>query len=298
LKILLTGRSGQVGWELERCLKPLGEISAPDRASLDLGRPEAVSAAVRSCRPDLIVNAAAYTAVDQAEREPSSALTVNGESVGVLAYEAARIGALLVHFSTDYVFDGTKRGPYVESDCPAPVNAYGRSKLAGEREITGSGCRHLILRTSWVYAMRGSNFVVTMLKLARERPQLRVVNDQIGAPTWARDVASATLAALRGPKPVEGLFHVASGGTTSWYEFARRVLAVCGLQTPVVPISTSEYPTAAARPAHSVLDSSRFEAATGFRIGPWDERLEECLRSAAAVSPAGSGAEGEADGAR
>jgi dTDP-4-dehydrorhamnose reductase len=277
LKVLLTGHTGQVGWELQRCLASWVEVVAPGRSALDLGRPETVAGVVRSIGPDLIVNAAAYTAVDQAERESRACFTVNAESVGVLAQEAARLGALLVHYSTDYVFDGAKRSPYIEADSTGPINTYGRSKLAGEKQITGSGCRHLILRTGWVYAMRGRNFVLTMLSLARERPQLRVVNDQVGAPTWARDIASATLAALKRPRPLEGLYHVAADGWTTWFDFANRLLELAGVQTPVVPVATSDYPTAAARPAYSVLDSGRFESSTGFRIGPWNERLAACL---------------------
>ena len=277
MKILLTGRTGQVGWELHRCLAPLGEVLAPERAALDLARPDTVAAMVRSLRPDVIVNAAAYTAVDRAEGDPEACFTVNAGSVAVLAQEAARLGALLVHYSTDYVFDGAKRSPYVESDPTAPINTYGRSKLEGEQHIARSGCRSLILRTSWVYAMRGSNFVLTMLRLARERPQLRVVNDQVGAPTWARDIAQATRVALSRPAPLEGLFHVSSGGATTWFEFARRIFALSGLATPVVPIPTSEYPTPAARPAYSVLDSNCFAAATGLRIGAWGERLQACM---------------------
>jgi dTDP-4-dehydrorhamnose reductase len=277
LKILLTGRTGQVGWELHRCLAPLGEVVAPERAALDLGRPDTVAAMVRSLRPDVIVNAAAYTAVDRAESDPEACFAANAQAVAVLAQEAARLGALLVHYSTDYVFDGAKRSPYVESDPTAPINTYGRSKLAGEEAIARSGCRSLILRTSWVYAMRGSNFVRTMLRLARERPQLRVVSDQVGAPTWARDIAQATRAALDRPAPLEGLFHVTAAGATTWFQFAQRIFALSGLATPVVPIPTSEYPTPAARPAYSVLDSSCFAAAAGFRIGAWAERLQVCM---------------------
>jgi dTDP-4-dehydrorhamnose reductase len=277
LKLLLTGPTGQVGWELQRRLAPLGQVVALDREALDLTHPETVAAVVRSNRPDLIVNAAAYTAVDRSEREPRACFAVNAESVALLAQEAAGLGALLVHYSTDYVFDGAKRRPYIESDPTGPINTYGRSKLAGEQEIARSGCRHLILRTSWVYAMRGRNFVLTMLKLARERPQLRVVNDQVGAPTWARDLADATLAALHRPEPLEGLYHVAAAGSTTWFEFTGRLLRLAGLDTPVAPIASSEYPTPAARPAYSVLDSGRFEQATGVRIGPWDERLAACL---------------------
>jgi dTDP-4-dehydrorhamnose reductase len=277
LKILLTGRTGQVGWELHRCLAPLGEVVAPERAALDLGRPDMVAAMVRSLRPDVIVNAAAYTAVDQAESDPEACFAANARAVAVLAQEAARLDALLVHYSTDYVFDGAKRSPYVESDPTAPINTYGRSKLAGEEAIARSGCRSLILRTSWVYAMRGSNFVRTMLRLARERPQLRVVSDQVGAPTWARDIAQATRAALDRPAPLEGLFHVTAAGATTWFQFAQRIFALSGLATPVVPIPTSEYPTPAAWPAYSVLDSSSFAAAAGLRIGAWAERLQVCM---------------------
>jgi dTDP-4-dehydrorhamnose reductase len=212
LKILLSGRTGQVGWELERRLAGLGQVVAPDRATLDLARPDSVADVVRSVVPELIVNAAAYTAVDRAESEASACFRANAESVGVLAQEAARLGALLVHYSTDYVFDGAKRLPYLETDPTAPINTYGRSKLAGEQEIARSGCRHLILRSSWVYAMRGHNFLLTMLRLARERPQLRVVSDQLGTPTWAGDIAAATVAALTRPQPVEGLFHTTASG--------------------------------------------------------------------------------------
>jgi dTDP-4-dehydrorhamnose reductase len=285
VRILLTGRSGQVGWELQRVLSGLGEVVAPDRAGLDMARPDTVAAVVREFGPDVIVNAAAYTAVDQAERDPQACFEVNAVSVGEMAAAAGRLGSLLVHYSTDYVFDGSKRTPYTEADLPAPISVYGRSKLAGEQAIIGSGCRHLILRTSWVYAARGRNFVLTMLRLAGEREQLRVVDDQLGAPTWARDIASATLAALSASAPLQGLFHVSAAGVASWYQVACRVLALAGLKTAVVPIPTSEYPTPAARPAYSVLDSSRFEHASGFRIGRWDERLRECLQALGRARP-------------
>lgn len=277
MRILLTGHTGQVGWELQRRLAPLGAVIAPERAALDLSRPDGVAAAVSSVHPDVIVNAAAYTAVDRAEQDPAACFAVNAESVAELAQQAFRLGALLIHYSTDYVFDGAQRTPYLETDPTAPINTYGRSKLVGEQEIVRSGCRHLILRTSWVYAMRGSNFVLTILKLARERPQLRIVNDQVGAPTWSRDVAAATLAAVDRSTPLEGLYHVAAGGETTWFEFAQRILTLSGITIPVVPIPTSGYPTPAARPAYSVLDSGRFEQATGFRIGPWEDRLPQCL---------------------
>ena len=277
MKILLTGPTGQVGWELARLLPAFGELAAPDRTALDLARPGAAAQALRTARPDVVVNAAAYTAVDAAEHDEATAFAVNARSVAEMAQEARRLSALVVHYSTDYVFDGAKRTPYVEADPTGPVNAYGRSKLAGEQAIIDSGCRHLILRTGWVYAERGRNFVLTMLRLARERPQLRIVNDQVGGPTWARDVAQATLTALNRAEPLEGLFHVTAAGSTTWFDFARRIVELAGLSTPLVPIPTSEYPTAAARPRYSVLDSSLFARAAGFRIGPWDERLQRCV---------------------
>ncbi|RMF81743.1 MAG: dTDP-4-dehydrorhamnose reductase, partial [Nitrospirae bacterium] len=196
MRILLTGSRGQVGWELARALAPLGEVVALDHAALDLEDEGAVRRAVREARPRVVVNAAAYTAVDRAESEPERAMRINGEAPGWLAQEAAACGAALVHYSTDYVFDGRKPAPYVESDPPAPLNAYGRSKLAGERAVAAAGVPHLILRTSWVYAARGRNFPRTILRLARERDLLRVVDDQVGAPTWARWIAGATAACL------------------------------------------------------------------------------------------------------
>jgi dTDP-4-dehydrorhamnose reductase len=201
VKILLTGPTGQVGWELAPQLSRLGEVIAPDRQALDLADADAIGALVRELRPDVIVNAAAYTAVDRAESEPDLALAINGTAPGVLADEAKRLGALLVHYSTDYVFDGAKVEPYTEDDTPNPLSVYGRSKLDGERAIQASGCRHLILRTSWVYATRGRNFLLTMLRLGAERPELRVVGDQRGAPTWARDIAGRDRAAARQPAP-------------------------------------------------------------------------------------------------
>ena len=197
MKILLTGRNGQVGWELERALAPLGEVVATDRSTLDLADPDAIRRVVREVKPEIIVNAAAYTAVDKAESEPELAMRINGFAPGVLAEEAKRLGALLVHYSTDYVFDGEKATPYVEEDEPNPINVYGRTKLAGERAIQASGCRHLILRTSWVYGARGKNFLLAILRKARDAQELRVVADQVGAPTSVELVARSTLAALR-----------------------------------------------------------------------------------------------------
>ncbi len=286
MRILLTGRTGQVGWELERRFSPLGQLSAFDRASLDLANPDRIVERVREVKPDLIVNAAAYTAVDRAESEPRLATQVNGTAPGILAEEAKRLGAALIHFSTDYVFDGTKSTPYVETDSPNPINAYGKSKLEGERSIQASGCRHLILRTSWVYGMRGTNFLLTILRVARERPDLRVVDDQIGAPTWCRDVATATaqLATEAATGKAEGLYHLTATGATSWCGFAREILRACRIETPVRAVSTAEYPTPARRPANSLLSCAAISASWNLRLPEWQDSLLDCLRDADAAA--------------
>jgi dTDP-4-dehydrorhamnose reductase len=279
VKILLTGKNGQIGWELARTLAPFGEVNAFDRATLDLAVPDQIVAAMRSVRPDVVVNAAAYTAVDRAEAEPELAMRINGLAPGILAEETRRIGALLIHYSTDYVFDGTKSTPYVEADTPNPVNAYGKSKLEGERAIQASGCRHLIFRTSWVYGMRGKNFVLTILRLARERPELRVVDDQIGSPTWCRDVATATARVVQSPGP-SALYHLASQGSTSWCGLAREILAQCRIPATVRPIPSEDYPTPAKRPANSVLSSATIAAHLHLSLPPWQIALSACLREA------------------
>jgi dTDP-4-dehydrorhamnose reductase len=273
LRILLTGANGQVGWELRQTLAPVGEVVAVNRAQLDLQDAARIAAAVREAKPDFIVNAAAYTAVDKAESERDTAFAVNAVAPGVLAEEAKRAGALLAHYSTDYVFDGAKPAPYVEDDEPGPLNAYGASKLAGERAIAASGCRYLILRTSWVYGPRGSNFMLTMLRLARERSELRVVDDQTGAPTSSLAIARATAQLL--PRGAEGLFHMTASGATTWCGFARAILQQAGIGTPVVPIATADYPTPARRPRNSRLDCSRLRADFGVALASWEEQLAE-----------------------
>ena len=275
MKILLTGRNGQVGSELEAILHP---AVATDHAMLDLADVDAIRSAVRAAEPEVIINAAAYTAVDKAESEPELAMRINGAAPGVLAEEARRANALLVHYSTDYIFDGTKRSPYVETDPTGPMSVYGRTKLEGETRIRASGCRHLILRTAWVYG-RGGNFVRAILRQAEKGAALRVVNDQVGAPTWARDIAKVTSDLLN--KSAEGTFNVSAGGSASWYEVALEILRLVGRKLEVTPVSTAEYGAKARRPAYSVLDNARLRASGVKPIGDWRQRLAEHLKSAA-----------------
>lgn len=273
MRILLTGRSGQVGSELQAILHP---AIATDRATLDLGNTESIRQVVRAAKPEVIVNAAAFTAVDLAEAEPDLALRVNGVGPGVLAEEAKRLGALLIHYSTDYVFDGRKRSPYVETDPPSPLSMYGRSKLEGEARVRASGCRHLLIRTAWVYG-RGSNFVRAILRQAARGAALRVVNDQIGAPTWARDIARVTAEML--DRKLEGTFNVSAAGMTNWYEVALEILRLAGATIEVLPVSTAEYGAKAPRPAFSVLDNSKLCASGVTPIGDWRGRLAAHLES-------------------
>ncbi len=279
-RILLVGRNGQVGHELQRTLAPLGEIIAVDRQALDLDRADDIRSQLRTLRPEIIVNAAAYTAVDQAEAEPERAMAINAVAPGVMAEEAKQLGALLVHYSTDYVFDGAKSGPYTEDDRPNPQNAYGRSKLAGEQAIQATGCRHLIFRTSWVYGRHGKNFLRTIQRLAALKAELTVVDDQIGAPTWSRMIAEATALAVRGdPRNDQhsGLYHLSSAGQTSWHGFAGAILAAQGWSGKLQPIPTKDYPLPAPRPANSVLNNHKLAAELGLALPDWREALALCL---------------------
>lgn len=294
MRILLLGATGQVGWELHRALQPLGQVISAGRNSasqtVELARPESLRAILRELRPQVIVNAAAYTAVDKAEDESELAYAVNAESAHVLAEETAALHAGLIHFSTDYVFDGASHVPYREHDPVNPLNVYGRSKLAGEQAIVANSPAYAIFRTQWVYGTRGNNFLLTMQRLARERPQLNVVNDQFGAPTWCRLLAEATagvLAQAHGD-PVgllrerSGIFHLTCAGQCSWFDFADAIIARTEPKTGgelacVKPITTAEYPTKARRPAYSVLDNTRFHSTFGLRLPDWQTGLELAL---------------------
>jgi dTDP-4-dehydrorhamnose reductase len=284
LKILLVGRNGQVGWELEKALQPLGTVLATDRAALDLADGDAVRRVIREAKPDLIVNAAAYTAVDKAESEPDVAMQINGVAPGVMAEEAKRLGAMLVHYSSDYVFDGRKTSPYTEDDVPNPLGAYGRSKLEGDQRIRASGCRHLILRTSWVYGPRGKNFYLTIARKAAAGEPLRVVNDQRGVPTTSGFLADNTLELLR--RQAAGLVNLVPSGETTWYEFAREIVRLAGSRSGVDPITTEQFPTAARRPRYSVLDKARAEKALGRPLPDWRTLLAQLSTMAAGTARA------------
>jgi dTDP-4-dehydrorhamnose reductase len=274
LNILLTGLNGQVGQELQPLLARHGSLVAMGRAALDLSDAGTIQRTFRDLKPGLVVNAAAYTAVDRAETEPELAMQVNGEAPGVLAEEAKRAGALLVHYSTDYVFDGMKTSPYREDDATRPLGVYGRTKLEGEARVRASGCRHLIVRTAWVYG-RGHNFMNAVLAQARKGAALRVVNDQLGAPTWAADIAATTMRMLA----MEGTYHVSAAGQASWHGVALKLLKHAGLQTDVSSVTTEQYGARAPRPRYSVLDNAKLRAAGIDPIGEWDERLAVYLES-------------------
>ena len=306
-RILVTGANGQVGWELRRSLQPMGEVIATEfdlqsgaaQHALNLADPNAIRALVRELQPQLIVNAAAYTAVDQAEDDVDLAMAINAVAPGVLAEEAKRCGAALVHYSTEYVFDGTKSSPYTEADQPNPLSVYGRSKLAGEQAIEQVAGAHLIFRTSWVYGARGKNFLLTILRLARERSELKVVDDQFGAPNWSRMLAEATAqvlatqfggaaapdrewaAVLARLQAVSGLYHLSASGASSWCNFARNIveaaIAKGGSPCEVKGITSDQYPTRARRPQNSRLSTDKFTRTFGLSLPAWDEALRLCL---------------------
>ena len=304
-RILLIGKNGQVGHDLQRLLPAYGELTAVDRQQLDLAAPDAIRRGVQEIRPQIIINAAAYTAVDQAEKDELAARAINAIAPGILAEQAKQVGAALIHYSTDYVFDGTKTTPYEEDDAPNPLGAYGRTKLEGEQAIRDSGVAHLIFRTAWVYSTRGKNFLLTILRLATQREELRIVNDQIGAPTLSHELAEATakvlsqLPAMKNASMDEslaglgGIYHMTAGGATNWYEFATTILddASASIQGKkpawlltalngaplvtrrVVPITTAEYPTPAHRPPYSVLSNERLAKTFGIRLPDWNAQL-------------------------
>ena len=301
MKILLLGRDGQVGWELQRSLAPLGEVVALGRDSTtnpqglcgDLTQPDALADTVRQVAPQVIVNAAAHTAVDKAESEVALATAINAVAPGVLADEAQRLGAWLVHYSTDYVFDGSGEQPWRESDATGPLSVYGRTKLGGEQTIQSSGCKHLIFRTSWVYAARGGNFARTMIRLAQTRELLQVINDQFGAPTGADLLADVTAHAVRqcahsdlgDGDSVAGIYHLAASGCTTWFDYANYVLAQVGIAYPAIkliakevrPVATSAFPTPARRPHNSRLDTTKLQTIFGLTLPPWQHGVARML---------------------
>jgi len=300
-KILLTGKTGQIGRALAPLLDRMGELTSLDRQQLDLSKPDEIQRVIRGVLPDLIVNAGAYTAVDRAESDEAAARAVNAVAPGVLAEEAKRLGALLVHYSTDYIFDGAKRTPYEEDDPPNPLNVYGRTKLEGERAIWQIAPAYVIFRTAWVYAREGRNFLLTVLRLATEKEELRIVRDQAGAPTLSREIAAATVEVLsniwapaNGMRPwsgTKGIYHMTAGGETTWYNFAELILELASSQLRagdwlaaatnnrplvarrIVPIATDEFPTPARRPAYSVLANRRLNDAFGVRLPHWEKQL-------------------------
>jgi dTDP-4-dehydrorhamnose reductase len=287
LRILLIGKNGQLGWELQRSLAPLGDVVTYDYPEIDLGKPASLPGLVREVNPQVIVNAAAYTNVDKAEIEPELARAINAVAPGVLAEEAKWLNAAFIHYSTDYVFDGCKGAPYVESDAPHPLNVYGQTKLEGEQAVQAVGGAYLVLRTSWVYSMRQGGFVTKVLQWAREQETLRVVDDQISSPTWARMLAEATALALAQGRdnPVEyihekaGLYHLAGSGACSRYEWAKAILELDPKKSEhkvqqLLPAKSSQFPTPAERPLVSVLDCGKFEQVFGLRLPEWEEALQ------------------------
>lgn len=287
-KILIFGRVGQVGWELRHKLACLGPVISVDFPEIDFSKPDTIRDAVRAAQPTVIVNAAAYTAVDKAEATPAPAWAINATGPGVIAEEAKRLGALMIHYSTDYVYDGSKQSPWVETDAPNPLNVYGETKLAGDEAIAAVGGDYLILRTSWVYGARGSNFLLTMLRLAKERPELRIVNDQTGSPTTSECIAQATanilaqvIAPGRGLDGRSGVYHLTNSGLTTWFGFAKEFLSRQPTMPKLTPITTSEYPVPARRPVNSVLSCQRLSETFGVRMPSWELALDLVLETLA-----------------
>jgi dTDP-4-dehydrorhamnose reductase len=294
-KILIFGRVGQVGWELRHKLACLGHVTIVDYPEIDFSKPDTIREAVRSAEPKVIVNAAAYTAVDKAEATPEPAWAINASGPGVIAEEARRLGALMVHYSTDYVYDGSKQAPWVETDAPNPLNVYGQTKLGGDEAIQAVGGDYIILRTSWVYGARGANFLLTMLRLAKERTELRIVDDQTGSPTTSECIAQATadiLAQVLAPSGGglagrSGVYHLTTSGQTTWFGFAKAFLSKQAACPKLTPIATSEYPVPAKRPANSVLSCQRVADTFGVHMPAWDHALELVLETLAEGAPRG-----------
>lgn len=290
--VLITGKNGQVGWELQRTMAHIGRVVACGSQDLDLSDPDRIVSLLRDIKPSIIINPAAYTAVDKAEEEVDLAMKINGVAPGILGEEAARLGAFMIHYSTDYVFNGRKETPYTEEDVPDPISVYGATKLHGDNAVQASGVKHMIFRTSWVYAARGHNFLNSMLKLGRQREELRIVSDQTGSPTWARTIAEVSLHALiNAGKGLQdgsfesGLFNLVPSGDTSWHGFAERIFEIAKnrlgrndlLVNQLVPIPSSEFPTAAKRPLNSRLDTHKLEGLLGSRLPEWDKFVELCM---------------------
>jgi dTDP-4-dehydrorhamnose reductase len=281
MTILLFGKTGQVGTQLSRQARTVGSLQAVDRAACDLTDATAVREYVLRAAPDWLVNAAAYTAVDKAESDPTACFAVNALAPAAMAEAARELGIPLIHYSTDYVFNGQKFGAYVEDDATGPLGVYGESKLEGEQKIAAAGGRFLVLRTSWVYGAEGQNFLRTMLRLGRERPELRIVCDQVGAPTSASAIAAATLRIIQeigqpSPSFPSGVYHMTAAGAASWFEFAARIFQLADLERKpeLVPIPSEQYPTPAKRPKNSVLSNEKFARTFGFRLDPWERLLE------------------------
>ena len=289
-KILILGQQGQIAWELQMTLASLGHVTVWGSQALDLANPDQIRTQIRSLQPDIIVNAAAYTAVDQAESESERCMSINAIAPGILAELARASQALLVHYSTDYVFDGTKTSPYLETDPTKPLSVYGASKLAGEQAIVQVDCAHLILRTTWVYGNRGKNFLLTILRLAAAKTELKIVADQIGSPTWSRSIAEATAQIIaqcrRDRSHLKGLYNLSAAGQTSWHGFATEIVDRYRSIHPeldlaisqILPIPATDYPTPAQRPANSVLDNSKLLADFGVQLPDWKLSLGQCLR--------------------